>query len=360
MSSLTRLFNREDNSSLIGLDISTSSAKLVELSQSKSGEYTLEHCGIELFEQGWIEGGNIENFDSVVAAVQRLVRTSGTKAKRVALAMPPSAVITKKILLSADLSEMEMEAQVEAEASQYIPFPLEEVRLDFHVIGEAPNSGGADVEVLLAASRREKVDDRQAIGEEAGLKPAVIDVDSFAARLAASRVMDAMRLGHNSIAALFEIGSATTTIQVLRNGEAIYERDLSFGGQQLTQAMARQYGFTLQEAESKKRNNEVPDDYATTLIPEFVENAAAEISRALQLFLSSTVYGRVDHILLAGGAANVQGLDSQVAKQSGCPATILDPFEGMKIGRGVRQQRLHLEAPSYLTACGLAMRRFYK
>ena len=357
MSSLTNLFAREDTSPLAGLDISTSSVKLVELSQAKDGRYTLEHCGIELFEPGWIEGGNIENFDAVVTTVKRLVRSSGTKARRVAMALPPSAVITKKILLSADLSEAEMEVQVEAEASQYIPFPLEEVSLDFYVIGPAPGSG-KDVEALLAASRKEKVSDRQAIAEEAGLKPVVIDVDVFAARHAASRVVDHLSAGKNSIIALFEVGGTTTTLQVLRNDEAIYERDLSFGGEQLTQAMARQYGFTQQEAEAKKRTHEVPEDYDTTLVPEFVETAASEISRALQLFLSSTVYGRVDRILLAGGTANVPGLDTQVAKQSGCTTSILNPFEGMNIGRGVRQQRLAYEAPSYLTACGLAMRRF--
>jgi type IV pilus assembly protein PilM len=357
VSSLTSLFHREESSPLFGLDISSSSVKLVELTQGKSGDYILEHCGLELLEPGWIEGGNIENFDAVVAAVQRVVRTSGTKARRVALALPPPAVITKKIMLAADLSEAEMEVQVEAEASQYIPFPLEEVSLDFCVLGPASGSG-KDVEVLLAASRKEKVQDRQAVAEEAGLKPAIMDVDIFAAQLAASRVIDSMQLGKNGIVALFEIGGSTTTLQVLRGGESVYERDLSFGGQQLTQAMARQYGFTQQEAEAKKRTHEVPEDFETTLLPEFVGNAASEISRAMQLFLSSTVYGKVDRILLAGGVANVAGLDAQVAKQAGCQAMVINPFEGMQIGRGVRQQRLVHEAPSYLTACGLAMRRF--
>ena len=357
MKSLTSLFSRKDTQPMAGVDISSSSIKLVELSHSKSGGYTLECCAIEPLERGWIEDGNIENFDAVVAAFRRVVKSSGTSARRVALALPMSVVSTKKIQLASGSSELEMEAQVEAEASQYIPFPLEEVRLDFCVMGLAAEEGG-DVDVLLAAARKDKVEDRQAIAEEAGLTVGVIDVDMFAARLAAFNAIDHLRLGSKSVVAVFQIGGSSTTVQVLSNGEAVYERELGFGGDQLTESMTRQYGFTLQEAETKKRLGDVPKDFETTLVPEFVDNVSGEVARALQLFLTSTVYGRVDHILLAGGSSVVAGLDVQISRQSGYPTSVLDPFEGMKIGRGVRQRRLDQEAPSYLTACGLAMRRF--
>ena len=359
MSSLTNLLFRRDDSPLVGIDISSSSIKLVELGKSGDG-YTLEHCVIEVLESGWIENGNIENFDAVSAALQRTLRASGTKAKRVALALPPSAVITKKILLPADLTESEMEGQVESEASQYIPFPMEEVSLDFCVLGPAKDSPG-DVEVMLAASRTDKVEDKQALAEEAGLTPAVIDVDVFASRRAALRVFDIRKIEQNSIVALFQIGGATTTLQVLRGLDTIYERELSFGGQQLTQSMARHYGFTQAEAEIKKRRHEVPEDFDKTLVPEFVKSTSAEIARALQLFLSSTVFGRIDYVFLAGGVANLPGLDVNVAKEVGCQATsVLNPFERMHFSKNIRQQRLAYEAPSYLTACGLAMRRFLK
>lgn len=358
MKSLANLFSRKEDQPLVGIDISSSSIKLVELSKSKSGEYSLEHCGIELLDSGWIVDGSVENFDAVTAALKTLLRTSGTKAKNAALALPQSAVITKKILLPSELTEAEMEVQVEAEANQYIPFPLEEVCLDFYVIGPVAGGDGSDVEVLLAASRKEKVYDYQALAEEVGLIPTVVEVDIFASRLALLNAADHLSTGRGEILALFEIGGSSTTVQILKGNTAVYERELSFGGRQLTDAMVRQYGFTVQEAESKKRLNEVPEDFKTTLLPEFVDSIAAEISRALQLFLSSTVYGRVDRILLAGGTAAVSGLDRQVAKQTGCVTTVLNPFEGMRIGREVRQQRLDKEAPSYLTACGLAMRRF--
>lgn len=360
MSSLTKLFRRDEASPLIGVDISTSSIKLVELSKS-GNDYVLEHCSIEVLEPGWIENGNIENFDAVSVALQRLIRVCGTKAKRVALALPPSAVITKKIILPANLTDTEMEVQVQAEASQYIPFSLDEVSLDFCVMGPVADSPD-DVEVMLAASRSDKVEDRQALAEEAGLTPTVIDVDIFAMRRAALRVFELRKIEKSGVVGLFKIGGASTTLQVLRGEETIYERELSFGGQQLTHQMAKQYGFTLQEAETKKRYHDAPEEFEKTLLPEFVQNMATEVSRALQLYLSSmTTAGRVDYIFLAGGVANLPGLDIQVAKEVGCPATsVLDPFEGMQYSKGIRQQRLASEAPSYLTACGLAMRRFFE
>ena len=141
---------------MIGLDISSSSVKLVELSQNKAGEFVLERFAAESFEKGWIADGHIEKFDEVAEAVRRLMQRSGTRTRNAVLAMPTSAVITKRIMLPAGLREDEMEVQVEAEANQYIPFSLDEVSLDFCVIGPSPTSVG-DVEVLIAASRKDRV-----------------------------------------------------------------------------------------------------------------------------------------------------------------------------------------------------------
>src|SRR5262245_9716633 len=176
---------------MIGLDISSSSVKLVELSQNTSGEYVLERFAAESFEKGWIQDGQIEKFDEVAEAVRRVVAKSGTRTKNVVMAMPQSAVITKKIMLPAGLREEEMELQVESEANQYIPFSLDEVSLDFCVIGPSPTSLG-DVEVLIAASRKDRVQDRQGLAEAAGLKPVILDIESHASRLAMSRVIAAL------------------------------------------------------------------------------------------------------------------------------------------------------------------------
>lgn len=353
------LFSRQP-APLVGLDISPSSIKLVELSKDRAGNMVLERCGLEPLERGWISDGNIEKFDEVVEAARRLVHRTGTKTKQVAMALPASVVISKKIILPAGLSERELEVQVESEANQYIPFSLDEVALDFCVVGPSATSIG-DVDVVIAASRKEKVEDRQGLAEACGLTPVVIDVESYAARLAAGRVINRLPgQGVDAVVALFEIGAMSSNMQVLRNDELLYERDQVFGGAQLTQMLVRQYGFTQEEAETKKRSGELPDDYGPTVLQPFVESLAQEIERALKFFFTSTPNNKVDYILLAGGSAGLPGLTEAVTQHTAFPCQVVNPFEGMEIGRGVREKKMLREAPSYLTACGLAMRRFLR
>ena len=357
MISLGSLFKREP-APLLGLDISSSSVKLVELGRDQAGKLVLERCAIEALERGWIVDGNIERFDDVAQAVQRLVKNSGTKAKNVAMALAPSAVITKKIMLPAGLTDDELEQQVETEANQYIPFPLEEVSLDFCVLGPSANSPD-DVDVLIAASRKEKVQDIQGLAEAAGLKPVILDVESFASRMAIGRLIDSLPAkGVGSIVALFEIGAMTTSMQVMRDGEVIYERDQAFGGAQLTQLISRQYGFTVEEAEAKKRSGELPDDYESSVLAPFLEIAVQEIGRALQFFFTSTPHNKVDYLMLAGGSAALPGLTNAVSDHTGFACSLVNPFVGMEMGEGVRLKKMAREAPSYLTSCGLALRRF--
>lgn len=345
---------------MLGLDISSSSLKLVELGQDRSGNLVLERCGIEPLERGWISEGNIEKFDEVVDAMRRLVSKTGTKTKHVAMALPASVVISKRVVLPSGLSERELEIQVESEANQYIPFSLDEVSLDFCVVGPSATSAG-DVDVVIAASRKEKVEDRQGLAESVGLTPVVIDVESYASRLAAGRVIERLPGGGvDAMIALFEIGAMNSTLQVIRNDDLVYERDQVFGGAQLTQMIARQYGFTVEEAESKKRGGELPDDYGQAVLEPFVESLAQEVERALKFFFTSTPYNRVDYILLAGGTASLPGLTEAITRHTSFPCQVVNPFEGMEVARGVREKKMLREAPSYLTACGLAMRRFLR
>ncbi len=343
---------------MLGLDISSSSVKLVELGRNKAGALVLERCAMEPLERGWVTDGNIEKFDEVAEAVRRLVKKSGTKVKNVAMALPPSAVITKKIVLPGGLSDLELESQVETEANQYIPFPLDEVSLDFCVVGPSASSGG-DLDVLIAASRREKVQDIQGLAEAAGLKPVIVDVESYASRLATSRLIENLPgQGVGAIVALFEVGAMTTSMQVIRDEEVLYDRDQAFGGAQLTQLIVRQYGFSLEEAESKKRNGDLPDDYESSVLRPFVDTMVQEIGRALQFFFTSTPHNKVDYIMLAGGSSALPGLTAAVTNQTSFPCSLVDPFDGMEMGSGVRLKKMTREAPSYLTSCGLALRRF--
>jgi len=357
LSSLGSLFSRQP-APLLGLDISSSSVKLVELGRDKAGNLVLERCAIEPLERGWITDGNVEKFDEVAEAVRRVIKKSGTRTKNVAMALPPSAVITKKIVLPGGMSEAELEIQVESEANQYIPFSLEEVSLDFCVVGPSSTSAG-DVEVLIAASRREKVQDRQGLAEAAGLKPVIIDVESYASRLATGRLIESLpNKGVDTMVALFEVGAFTTSMQVIRNDEVLYDRDQAFGGAQLTQLIVRQYGFSPEEAETKKRNGDLPDDYESGVLRPFVDSMAQEIGRALQFFFTSTPHNKVDYVMLAGGSAALPGLTEAVTQQTSFACSLVNPFDGMQIGEGIREKKMRREAPSYLTSCGLAMRRF--
>ena len=345
------------NPALLGIDLSSSSVKLVELSGTLEHGLKLERYAIEPLPRGAITDGNIESLELVIECVRRAVKRSGTKVRNAALALPTAAVITKKIMLPAGLSEEVLEIQVESEANQYIPFALDEVAFDFSVIG--PASGSEDLEILLAASRKEKVEDRVAVAQGAGLKALVMDIESFAARATTERVINLMpHQGEGQIIALFSIGANTTSISVMLNGQAIYEREQAFGGNQLTSDISRAYGLSFEEAEARKKLGDLPENYEQDLLQPFADSIALEVTRALQFFFTSTPYSRVDQILLAGGCAVIPGLVDVVGSRTQAATSVLNPFKGMETGTLLRDKQIRLDAPSLLIATGLALRRF--
>ena len=262
-------------------------------------------------------------------AVRRCWKRWEPSTKYVAMSLPTAAVITKKIILPANLRETEMEVQVESEANQYIPFALDEVNLDFQVIGPAPSSPD-EVEVLIAASRKEKVEDRVACAEAAELKPLVMDVESFAVQAAFELVRPQLRgNGKDQIVALVDVGAVATKVMVMRGDQLVYSREQAFGGSQLTQDIMRAYGMSSEEAESVKRSGAAPENYEPELLRPFVENLALEVSRALQFFFTSTQFNQVHHIVLAGGCAAIPGVDEVVATRTQVPTVIANPFAGM-------------------------------
>jgi type IV pilus assembly protein PilM len=274
------------------------------------------------------------------------------------MAMPQSSVITKKIVLPAGLREEEMELQVESEANQYIPFSLDEVSLDFCVIGPSPTSLG-DVEVLIAASRKDRVQDRQGLAEAAGLTPVILDIESHASRLAMSRVISALpNEGRDALVALFEIGADTTSLKVLRDDEQLYDRDQAFGGSQLTQLISRQYGFSFEEAEQKKLAGDLPEDYETTILGSVRRQPVAGDRPRVAVFLHQ--HAAPQGALRDAGRRHrhAAGLKDRVTDLTGFASMVVNPFDNMQLGSAVRENRIRREAASYLTACGLAMRRF--
>lgn len=342
---------------IIGLDISSTGVKLVELSLGRKGP-RIERYVIEPLPKDAVTDGNITNLDQVADTVRTAWKKLGSRIKNVVVALPSSAVIAKKILAPASLKGADLENQVETEASQVIPFSLDEVNLDFQVLGPSPGSPD-DVQILLAAARKEKVDERVAAVEAAGLNAMIMDVDTYAAQAAYEQIAPMLPGGaEGQTVAILDIGAQNMHINIINDNESVYLREHGFGGNQLTNEISRRYGMTNEEAENAKRKGTLPDSYDAEVLQPYSENLAMEISRALQLFTSSTQFRKVDQILLAGGGAMIPGIDEVVAQRTGTPTMIANPFANMAVSSRIRAQALSADAPSLFVACGLAMRRF--
>lgn len=345
---------------LVGVDISSSSVKMVELSELPKGRgYMLEQYVIEELPKDAVSDGNITNLDAVADTLRTAWKRMGTRIRNVAVALPAAAVITKKIILPGGAREEELEAQVEAEANQYIPFDIAEVNLDFAVIGPAPGSA-EDVEVLLAASRKANVEDRVAAAQTAGLKVLVVDVEPYAAEAAFEQVAQQLPDGAvDQCIALVDIGATVMNVNILRNGQSLYQRDQQVGGAQLTQQIQSAFGLSAEEAEEGKREGGLPDNYETDVLAPFRDNIAAEIARAIQFFFtSSQQYSEISYVALAGGCAPLAGLDDAVAARTQVSTLVANPFAQMKISSRIKNRDWQTDAPALMIACGLAMRRF--
>jgi len=349
---------RTKSPSLIGVDISSTSIKLVELSDAGNGAYRLERYAVETLPKDTVADGNIANLDQVSEALRRAVKRLGSHNRKIALALPAAMVITKKIIVPSGQKEEELELAVEAEANQYIPFALDEVNLDFQVLGPSPTNP-EEVEILIAASRKEKVEDRVAIAEAAGMKPLVMDVESYATQEAFRLIAPTLPVsGRDQNIALVDIGAHVTHFYVLRNDQFLFSRDQAFGGNQLTHDIQRAFNLSPEEAESAKKNQGLPENYDADVLQPFMETLALEITRALQFFFTSTSYSQVDHIVLAGGGALLPGLDELVAKRAGVATVVANPFGSMATSDRIRPRQLAQDAPLLLIATGLALRSF--
>jgi type IV pilus assembly protein PilM len=343
---------------LIGVDISSSSVKMVELGDGGKGRIRLERYAIEPLAKDAVVDGNIMNLEAVGDSLRRGWKRMGSRIKNLAMALPSAQVITKKITVPAGLREDELETQVETEANQYIPFALEEVNLDFQILGPAPNSP-EDVEVLIAASRKEKVEDRVAVAEVSGLKAMVMDIDAFAAQTAFELMETQLPDGgRDQVIALVDVGASLMNINVLRNNQSIYMREQPFGGNQLTQEIQRHYNLSPEEAEAAKRNGGLPETFEGEVLNPFMETLALEVTRALQFFFTSTQFNQVNHIFLSGGCATIPGLDQIVAKRAEVNTLVANPFANMGVAPKIKQRQLTQDAPALVVATGLAMRRF--
>lgn len=342
---------------ILGIDISSTSIKLLELSKSASG-YRIESYAVMPLPTNAVIENNIHEVDTVGDALAKVVDKAKTKAKQVALAVAGSAVITKIIDMPADLNEEQMEAEINDDAGQYIPFPIEEVALDFEVLREMADNPER-VEVLLVACRRENIETRLEAIALAKLEAKVIDTESFAMERAFELIAPQLD-GHDesTTVAIMDIGASVTTLSVLQGGETVYTREQLFGGRQLTEEIQRRYGLSVEEAGVAKKQGGLPDDYQTEVLEPFMDAVVQQTLRSLQFFFSSSQHNEVDYVILAGGVASMAGLPELVEERLGTPCVVANPFANMAVSSRVNAMALSNDAPALMIACGLAMRGF--
>ena len=342
---------------MLGLDISSTTVKLLELSMT-DGHYKVESMAIEPLPDDAVSEKNIQDPEAVGECIQKAVKKSGTKVKNAAVAVAGSAVITKIITMPANLSDSELESQIEMEADQYIPYPLEEINLDFEVIGPTRDNPET-VDVLLAASRSENIETRTTALEIGGLKPKIMDVEAYTIEHASSLIAAQIEEGEdNRIIAVIDIGATMTSLNVIEDGNLIYTREQSFGGKQLTEEIMRRYGLSYEEAGRLKKTGGLPDNYIPEVLEPFKETIAQQVGRFLQFFYTSGQHSSVSLIALAGGCAAIPGIDELIESQLETRTVIANPFANMSLSPKVNPQSLSNDAPSLMIACGLAMRSF--
>ena len=341
---------------MLGMDISSSAVKLIEL--SKTGDsFKVEAYRVLPLPPNTIVDKNIADLDALSETIAAVVRRSGSKLTDIVAAVSSSSVITKEIELPAGLTELQMEMQIEVEADQYIPYPMEEVAFDFDVLGEVENNPDL-VRVLLAACRQENVEHRRQALEMAGFNPKVIDVESFAVERAYKLIEGQLDEVSDQVVAIADIGASVFSFTVLVDGKIIYSREQQFGGKQLTEEIQRRYGLSWEEAGEAKRKGGLPEDYATEVLVPFKESLVQHITRSLQFFYSSSLFNYVDQLFLAGGVSALEGLVDEVEQVIGLPTAVANPFANMQLHRSINPTALANDAPAMLLAVGLAMRSF--
>lgn len=343
---------------LIGVDISSSAVKMLELGLGSDGTRRVERYAIAHLPREAVTEGSVTKPEAVEVAMREAWQALDTRTRDIALALPASAVTAKKLILPKELSEADVETQAVAEATQIVPFPMDDITLDFQVLNPSERNPN-DNEVLVVITRKDRVDERVAVAEAAGLKTTIVDVDTYAALCAFEQI--AFQLpdgGHGRSIAIVDIGHTTTHINILYDGRPVYQREHPFGGQILTQEISRRFDLPWEEAEEAKCKGVLPAGYESEVLRPFLDSAAQEIGRALQLFFASSPQQHIDHVLLAGGCASVPGLDEAISGKTQVSATIANPFAKMAVSSHVKAKQLAVDAPALFVACGLALRRF--
>ncbi len=356
---LAKLLGRQRTVPVLGVDISSNAVKVLALSRD-DGNIVVNAYGVSSLPPNAVADKHITDVAGVADTLRAACMKARTKVKTAAVAVSGAAVISKLIDMPADLSEDDLETQIGMEADQYIPYPLDEVALDFDVQGVSEQNPDM-VEVLVAACRRESVDERVEVLEMAELTPKVVDVEAYALERSFQRLAPLYECdGEDAMVAIIDIGATLTTLSVLVGGETVYTREQHFGGHSLTEEIQRRYGLSVEEAEQGKRRGGLPSDYEDEVLAPFREDLVQQISRSLSFFFGASHYSedQVSLVLLAGGVAVIPDLAQMVGSDLGIKTAVANPFDGMLVDTSVDRDALAKDAPAMMIACGLALRSF--
>lgn len=342
--------------SVLGIDISSTSIHAIEIS-GNNGHPFVEGFGSVQLSPNAVEGHIIKDIDAVANAIRQLVSTARLSSKYATLAVPDSAVITKILQVNDDLNETEIEELIVMEADKYIPYPIEEINIDFEILGRSLKNASM-LDVLIVASRSENVSNRVDATTKAGLQVKVVDVESFAIERSIQLLaQDLPALGQDKVIAVIEIRDEFSNLFVLHNMKVIYTREDEFGGKQLIDEIALHYGITAADATHMKEQQTMPTDYHEKVLKPFVETLILHVKRSLQFFFSTSQHGFIDHILLAGNVATLPNLSQLIEEKTKVTTAIANPLQYLRLAKSLDVQKVTQSAPSLLIACGLALRQ---
>ena len=345
-----KLFTKKSKA-VIGIDIGTHSIKLVELSGAKANP-VVEAWAVVPLPAGAFSENAIANADLVADALNDAMVQSGAKAEAAAVAVSSSHAITKVLGMPADISEVDLEEQISIEALHFIPYPIDEVNLDFEVIGQSETSEDEN-DVLLVACRRSIVDDYIDLIEASELELNYVDIDTYALERV-YRSQNSLGAMSDQPVALFDIGSSSSHLMVMNDTKVLYSRHQNFGSSQLVKLIRKEYGVSAEEAEEILNSAQPPGDFLTAVQEPFVEMLRQEISRALQFFYSSSTYSNIDSVVLSGACCALAGLAGDLEVKLRSKVSVLNPVSGAKVQ--TKREAMTIAAPSFSVAYGLSLR----
>lgn len=339
----------------LGVDIGSSAVKLVAMSKV-DGQLFLDSYAVVSLPPSAIIDGHLQEIGIISEAIEKGIKICGSKLSVAITSVPSSAVIVKRLEMSTAYSELELEDQIKVEADQFIPYPLDEVAIDFEIQGVSKENPGLN-SILLVACRSNDVLQREAAISSAGLKCDVVDVDTFAIE----RLLSFLNRGapeSDDLIAAIDIGSATLTLNVMQRGEIVYNREQNFGSSELINTIHVQFGMTIEEIDQSLRIGEISDEIESMIIEPFKNTIVQQVSRALQFYYSSNVQNHLSRIYLSGGCTSIKGLVPLLQDEVGIPIEMANPFADMNINSKINKSRLEKDIPLLVKGCGLALRFF--